>query len=214
VFASDFVPSDTSTDMDDDPWSAIEALTSLHVPVRSSLTMCQDVSDAQESLFMVPAKCEGQRPILFGRVESKSMTQESSESDDEPWQLSHYEPNVLRMMENMGYDLTRSPGLNFGKGRRTLLQSFIPKRKTPDYYHRTRRGLGYVSTPVPSASGSEGSLYHNHSSGISLWESDVSVGNIFRELSVNMVSTSHLKDGDDEMIQSETDPWIKHLNTL
>jgi len=41
-----------------------------------------------------------------------------------------------------------------------------------------------------------------------------SVGNIIRELSMNMVSTSHLKDGDEEMIQSDADPWIKHLNTL
>ena len=29
-----------------------------------------------------------------------------------------------------------------------------------------------------------------------------------------MVSTSHLEDGDEEMIQSNTDPWIKHLNNL
>jgi len=29
IFASDFVPSDTSTDVNDDPWSAINALTSL-----------------------------------------------------------------------------------------------------------------------------------------------------------------------------------------
>ena len=29
-----------------------------------------------------------------------------------------------------------------------------------------------------------------------------------------MISTSHLKDGDEEMIQSDTDPWINHLNTL
>ena len=29
-----------------------------------------------------------------------------------------------------------------------------------------------------------------------------------------MVSTSHLEDGDEEMIQSDTDPWIKHLNAL
>jgi len=120
VFASDSVPSDTSTDVDDDPWSAIDALTSLHVPVRSSLTVYQDVSDAPGSLFMVPARHKGQRSILFGRVESKSMTREDSESDDESPQFSHYEPNVHRMMENMGYDLTDGPGLNFDKGRRTL----------------------------------------------------------------------------------------------
>ena len=45
------------------------------------------------------------------------------------------------------------------------------------------------------------------------WESDVSVGNIFKELSVNMASTSYLEDQDEEMIQSDADPWIKHLNT-
>ena len=54
MFVSDFVPSDTSTDVDDDPWSAIDALTSFHVPVRSFFTVYQDVSDAQGSLFMVP----------------------------------------------------------------------------------------------------------------------------------------------------------------
>jgi len=59
VFASDSMLSDTSTDVDDDPWSAIDALTSLHVPVRSSLTVYQDVSDAQGSLFMVPARRRG-----------------------------------------------------------------------------------------------------------------------------------------------------------
>ena len=103
------------------------------------------------------------------------------------------------MMENMGYDLTSSPGLNFGKGRRMLLRSFIPKGKAPDYYHRTCRGLGYVSTPISSTSESEESLYHYRSSGTSSWESDVNVGNIFKELSVNMVSTSHPKNGDKEM---------------
>jgi len=40
------------------------------------------------------------------------------------------------------------------------------------------------------------------------------IGTIFRNLSVNMVSTSHLKEEDEEMIQSDTDPWIKHLNTF
>jgi len=91
--------------------------------------------------------------------------------------------------------------LNFDKGRRTLLRSFVPKGKAPDYYHRTRRGLGYLS-----ASKSEGSLHHNHSLGTSSWELDVSVGNIFKELLIDMVSTSHPEDGDEEMIQSDTDP--------
>jgi len=56
VFASDSVPSDTSTGVGDNPWSIIDVLTSLHVPVRSSLTGYQGVSDAQESLFKVPTR--------------------------------------------------------------------------------------------------------------------------------------------------------------
>ena len=62
-----------------------------------------------------------------------------------------------------------------------------------------------MSTPILSASESEESLYNNHSSGTSSWELDVSVGNIFKELSINMVSTSHPEDGGEEMIQSDTD---------
>jgi len=193
---------------------AIDALISLHVPVRSSLTVYQSVSDAQGSFFEVPARSKSQKPILFRRVESKPTISEDSKSETELLQFSHYEPNVLRIIETMGYNLTSGLGLNFGKGRRTLLRSFVPKGKAPDYYHRTRRGLGYVSTPIQSASKSKESLYHNHSSGTSSWESDVSVSNIFKDLSVNMVSTSHSEDGDKEMIQADMNPWIKHLNTL
>ena len=51
VFPSDSVPSDTSIDVGDDPWSTIDALTSFHVPVGSSLTVYQGVNEAQGSLF-------------------------------------------------------------------------------------------------------------------------------------------------------------------
>ena len=40
----------------------------------------------------------------------------------------------------MGYDLASGPGLNSGKGRRSLLQNFVPKEKNLDYYHQTQRG--------------------------------------------------------------------------
>ena len=83
---------------------------------------------------------KGQKLILFGRVESKLMIREDSESETKLSQFSHYEPNVLKMMENIGYDLISGLGLNFGKGRQTLLRSFIPKGKAPDYYHPTWRG--------------------------------------------------------------------------
>jgi len=93
---------------------------------------------------------------------------------------------------------------------------FYLKRECPNYYHQTRRGLGYVPTPIPLGSESKESLYHDQSSGTLSWELDISVGTIFEDFSMNMVSTSHLKDEneDEEMIQSDTDPWIKHLNTL
>ena len=165
----------------------------------------QSVSDAQGSFFEVLVRHKGQKSFLFEKIESKSMTCEDSESESELPQFSQYESNVLRMIENMGYDLTSGHGLNFGIGRRTLLRSFVSKGKAPDYYHQTRRRLGYVSTLILSASESEESLYHNHSLGTSLWESDVSVGNIFKKLLVNIISTSHPKDGDEQMIQLDTD---------
>ena len=128
--------------MDNDPWSIMDALTSLHVPMKSSLKTYQDVGDVQESVFMVPARRKGQKSNLFRRIKSELMSREDSESENESPQFSHYEPNVLRMMKRMRYDLTNGPGLNFRKGRRILLRSFVLKGKTPDYYHQTHRGLG------------------------------------------------------------------------
>ena len=70
---------------------------------------------------MVPARRKGQKLILFGQIKSEPIFREESESEKEPPQFAYCEPNVLRMMESMGYDLTNGPGLKFGKGRRTLL---------------------------------------------------------------------------------------------
>ena len=55
VFASNSIPLDTSTDIDDDLWSAIDALTSLQAPVRSSLVVFENISDVQGSFFDVLA---------------------------------------------------------------------------------------------------------------------------------------------------------------
>jgi len=74
VFASHSASSNTSTEVDNDPWSAMDALTSLHVPVKSSLKTYQDVGDAQESVFMVSARRKGQKPILFRRIKSEFVT--------------------------------------------------------------------------------------------------------------------------------------------
>jgi len=100
----------------------------------------QRVSDIQGTFFEVAASRKDLKLILFGRVESKQLIRVDSKSETEPPQFFHYEPNILKMMENIGYDLKSGPGLNFGKGRRTLLRPFVPRGKTPDYYHQTRRG--------------------------------------------------------------------------
>ena len=74
VFTSDSVSSDTGTEVGDDPCSTMDALTSLHVPMKSSLKTYQDVGDAQESVFMVPVRRRDQKLILFERIESELMS--------------------------------------------------------------------------------------------------------------------------------------------
>jgi len=115
-------------------------------------------------------------------------------------------------MKRMGYDFTKESSVNFGKGKRALFRSFVPKGKDLDYYHKTRRGLGYVSTPVSLDPESEKEVYLDSSSATSSWHSNVSIGDIFESFSVNMVSTSHVEDDREdtfkfeELIQSDTDP--------
>jgi len=69
TFAFDFVPSDTSTDVDSNKWLAVDALTLLHAPIKLSFMVCKKTSDAQGAFFEVPAKRKGKKPILFGRIE-------------------------------------------------------------------------------------------------------------------------------------------------
>ena len=104
-------------------------------------------------------------------------------------------------MEKMGYNLRQGDGLNFGKGRRIPLQPFVLKGKPQNYYDRTRRGLGYVTPPEQSESEDESfSSTQSQSSSLSEWESDVSVGVVFKNLSVNMTSTSHIEEeGEDQL---------------
>jgi len=71
ALASDSVPSHTSTDVDSD-----HALISLHTPIRSSFMVHERANDAYEAFFKMLAKYKGQKPILFGRIESKPITRE------------------------------------------------------------------------------------------------------------------------------------------
>lgn len=53
-------------------------------------------------------------------------------------------------MEKIGYDLTKCRELSFRKGRRTVLQPFVPKGEAPDYYDKTGERVGYTTNPKPS----------------------------------------------------------------
>jgi len=78
TFASDSVLSDTNTNMDSDPWSAMNALTSLRAPIKSSLLVHKKIRGAHNALFKLSAKRKGQKPILFGQVETEPVACESS----------------------------------------------------------------------------------------------------------------------------------------
>jgi len=78
IFVSDSVTSDTSTDVDSDPWSAMNALTSLHAATKSSLMVCEKIESAFDALFELPTRQKGQKLILFGRIETEPVAYENS----------------------------------------------------------------------------------------------------------------------------------------
>ena len=83
--------------------------------------MHEKTSGAQGTFFEVPAKHKCQKPILFGRFESKPITHEISEDNDESQKFSHSGLSAYRMIEKMGYNFTNRSGLNFSKGRKIVL---------------------------------------------------------------------------------------------
>ena len=70
----------------------------------------------------------------------------------------------------------------------------MPKGKPANYYDNTRRGLGYV-TPTPSATVQfkDDELIPYYFVSSSEWDSDVSVGMMFKNLTINMTSSSQLE---------------------
>jgi len=96
-------------------------------------------------------------------------------------------------MRKMGYSLQRGNGLNFRKGRRGFL----------------RRGLGYI-TPPPSTSvrSKDNKPISSRSSFSSEWESDVSVGTMFKNLTVNMTLSSQLEPVE----RTDVEPWAQQLD--
>lgn len=109
-------------------------------------------------------------------------------------------------MKKMVYYFKKKFGQNFGKGEQTQPHLLTLKGKNIAYYNKSKRGLGYVSNPATSESNSDESVYHDHSSCMSLWSSYASVDMVFKALFVNMVTMIHPKEvEDDGLLQSEED---------
>jgi len=70
--------------------------------------------------------------------------------------------------------------------------------------------LGYITPPAQYQSEGDESL-PSHFSSLSEWESDVSVGVLFKNLFVNMTSINQLEK--EEAIETlDADPWAQQLN--
>jgi len=109
----------------------------------------------------------------------------------------------------MGYSLQHENDQNFEKGRRSFLRNFVPKGKLANYYDNTRRGLGYVTPPLPTTIQSrDNKPIPSRSTSSSEWELDVSVGTMFGELTISMTSSSQLEPPK----ATDVEPWAQQLN--
>ena len=148
------------------------------------------VENNEGFVFVVPPTKRNQSLIVFGRVQPWMSVVIDPGSYSEPSQFFYCVRSAHKMMRRMGYNLQRGNGLNFRRGRRGLLWTFVPKGKPVDYYDKTCRGLGYITPPIQSQS--ETAL-PSHSSSSSEWESDVSVRVVFKNLFVNVTSINQLE---------------------
>lgn len=73
------MPSDTDTNIndgtlvDEDIWSAMDALMLLQLTMKSALWTEDEIYDVQGAFFKVPARLRCKNPILFGRCETDYM---------------------------------------------------------------------------------------------------------------------------------------------
>jgi len=182
---------------------------SLHMPLHKSSTSSTSVKCIEGSVLVVPPSKEGQSPIIFGKTQLQRSTATDSSSDSDTPQIFYYARSVQHMMRKMGYSLQRGNGLNFGKGRRGFLRNFMPTGKLANYNDNTRRRLGYV-TPPPSAmiQSKDDKPTPSRSASSSEWESDVSVGTMFKNLTVNMTISSQLEHAE----ATDVEPWAQQLD--
>jgi len=86
----------------------------------------------------------------------------------------------------------------------------VPKGKPVNYYDKTHRGLGYVTPPTLFQSEDNESI-PSCSASSSEWESDVSIGMLFKSPSINMTSINRLEH--EEAIETfDAEPWAQQLD--
>jgi len=85
----------------------------------------------------------------------------------------------------------------------------VPKGKPENYYDNTRRVLGYVTpTPLATVQFKDDEPTPSHSASSFEWDSDVSVGMMFENLTINMTSSSQLE----HVEATDEEPWAQQLD--
>ena len=96
---------------------------SLHMPLPKADVFSTSVEAIKGATLVIPPSKQGQLPIIFGRARpGRFLTTDSSSESDAP-QFFHYAPSARHIMKTMGYNLKQGAGLNFGKGRRSLMRN-------------------------------------------------------------------------------------------
>ena len=120
---------------------------SLHMPFHKPSASGTPMESIEGVVLLIPPSKEGQLPIIFGKAQPRGPTATDSSSDSDTPQFFHYARPAHHMMKKMGYNLKHGEGLNFGKGRRSLLLNFVPKGKPANYYDNTQGvGIRYTHT--------------------------------------------------------------------
>jgi len=167
---------------------------SLHMPLHKPSASSTPMESIEGAVLVIPPFKEGQSPIIFGKAQPRGSAAADSSSDSDTPQFFHYARPARHIMKKMGYNLKHGEGLNFKKGRRSLLRNFVPKGKPVNYYDNTRRGLRYVTPTSPSTVQlKDDEPIPSHSASSSEWASDVSMRMMFENLTVNMTSSSQLE---------------------
>ena len=148
------------------------------MPIRSSFVTNRQRLESSQEVFIVPAKVNGQKDIIFGKSDGPSQTLLEESEEEKDLQFSYFTPTTRKLMKNMGYNFINKEGLNSGKGIWTpILSAYVMEGKSEDYYHKTRSGLGYESLPFMLHFGTKGESdedSYTSSSESNCWESNTS----------------------------------------